>query len=213
MERIVNVSTIEEEFKKARVKAHVRTRKGKMERVREFERKGKFPRRIAGEQLTISTFGPPDHVEIIDEFNAMMKETGKIPTVARLKTFMSRTYKSKDMSKWIQDPKVKKNAIKGLEGEQETVTKHTISAIRRMENDIKEKIFSEGKQEDEDMVSMYKGDLRNIKKIKSYVKAGNWERASDVFGSLDTSVKDSLIDFMPKKMIDFIGRYLGFGRI
>jgi len=43
MERIVNVSTIGEEFEKARVKAHVRTRKGKMERVREFERIGKFP--------------------------------------------------------------------------------------------------------------------------------------------------------------------------
>jgi len=34
------ISTIDEEFEKSRVKAHVRTRKGKLERVKEFERKG-----------------------------------------------------------------------------------------------------------------------------------------------------------------------------
>jgi len=40
MERIVEVTTIGEEFEKSRVKSHVRTRKGKLERVKEFERKG-----------------------------------------------------------------------------------------------------------------------------------------------------------------------------
>jgi len=34
------ISTIDQEFEKSRVKAHVRTRKGKLERVKEFERKG-----------------------------------------------------------------------------------------------------------------------------------------------------------------------------
>lgn len=36
----VLVVTLDEEFEKARVKAHVRTRKGKLERVQEFQRKG-----------------------------------------------------------------------------------------------------------------------------------------------------------------------------
>lgn len=35
MDRIIEVRTIDEEFEKSRVKAHVRTRKGKMERVKE----------------------------------------------------------------------------------------------------------------------------------------------------------------------------------
>jgi len=34
------ISTIEEEFEKSQVKAHIRTRKGKLERVKEFSRKG-----------------------------------------------------------------------------------------------------------------------------------------------------------------------------
>ena len=36
----VYVVSLDEEFEKSRVKAHVRTRKGKLERVQEFERKG-----------------------------------------------------------------------------------------------------------------------------------------------------------------------------
>jgi len=39
MERIVDVTTIDEEFEKSRVKTHLRTKKGKLERVKEFERK------------------------------------------------------------------------------------------------------------------------------------------------------------------------------
>jgi hypothetical protein len=40
MERTAYVVSIDEEFEKSRVKAHVRTRRGKIERVREFERAG-----------------------------------------------------------------------------------------------------------------------------------------------------------------------------
>ena len=36
----VYVVSLDEEFEKAKVKAHLRTRKGKMERVQEFQRKG-----------------------------------------------------------------------------------------------------------------------------------------------------------------------------
>jgi hypothetical protein len=34
------ITTIEEEFKKSKVKAHVRTKRGKLERVKEFSRTG-----------------------------------------------------------------------------------------------------------------------------------------------------------------------------
>lgn len=40
MERIVNISTIEEEFEKSQVKGFIRTKKGKMERVNPFARGG-----------------------------------------------------------------------------------------------------------------------------------------------------------------------------
>ncbi len=40
MEKLVSVSTIGEEFEKAQVKGFTRTRKGKLERVNPFERKG-----------------------------------------------------------------------------------------------------------------------------------------------------------------------------
>jgi len=41
MEKTLYIVSLDEEFEKSRVKAHVRTRKGKLERVKEFERKGK----------------------------------------------------------------------------------------------------------------------------------------------------------------------------
>jgi len=48
------ISTIEEEFNKSRVKAHIRTRKGKLERVKEFERKGtKKPKFQYGDFVTL----------------------------------------------------------------------------------------------------------------------------------------------------------------
>lgn len=39
---LVKVVSIEEEFEKSRVKAHVRTKKGKMERVKEHSRMSKY---------------------------------------------------------------------------------------------------------------------------------------------------------------------------
>jgi len=36
------ISTIDEVLEKSRVKAHIRTRKGKLERVKEFSRKGEI---------------------------------------------------------------------------------------------------------------------------------------------------------------------------
>jgi hypothetical protein len=51
MEKILEISTIDEEFEKSRVKAHTRTRKGKLERVREFSKKGDVsPARMAAIQ-------------------------------------------------------------------------------------------------------------------------------------------------------------------
>lgn len=52
----IYVVTIDEEFEKSKVKSHTRTRKGKMERVKEFERKGErkgygVPRRLDDPKL------------------------------------------------------------------------------------------------------------------------------------------------------------------
>jgi len=50
------VVSIDEEFEKSRVKAHVRTRKGKLERVKEFERKGEVGEKKSGEKASLEKF-------------------------------------------------------------------------------------------------------------------------------------------------------------
>jgi len=53
------ISTIDEEFEKSRVKAHIRTRRGKLERVREFSRKG-APKFEYGDFVTLKPGAEPN---------------------------------------------------------------------------------------------------------------------------------------------------------
>jgi hypothetical protein len=107
MEKLVKVVSIDEEFGKSRVKAHTRTRKGKIERVKEFNRRG-----VQHPTMAASFTGPGEIYNVGgDEKNFVKVVKIKDGIVSYKEISYTRRSQDHDPNKDISDAGIKKMSV------------------------------------------------------------------------------------------------------
>jgi hypothetical protein len=82
------IISLDDDVEKAQVRGYTRTRRGKLERVDPFSRKGEKKIKRLHQQYGNRFVAPPDHVEVVDEFHAYAKQQHDDITVDNAIQFM-----------------------------------------------------------------------------------------------------------------------------
>jgi len=122
MGKLIEVSTIDEEFEKSRVKAHTRTRKGKMERVKEHERKGsRFPTLNPSGSKTNPWAIPPKDVSKHSGLNDFIS---KLQSKGHKVKILKDTYKTAHYEPGMGKNYYNTRAVLEIDGKKTKVFKH-----------------------------------------------------------------------------------------
>jgi len=168
----VKITTIDEEFEKAQVKGFIRTRKGKMERVSPFERKGEKKIKVKPTKREGSLLDAEEReskrVEV--KFKALVGQD-----LQELNSFTPKTPDAK---------KLKNKALTYYkESLEEFKTRGEFSGLNKDD-------WNEFKY----MRNMYIGDARDMLRIADAIDHKNYSKASDIIDDMDTAARDEIPD-------------------